>query len=85
MDDFVLDLLRWETHTRPGIGQSAQDVINPQIGDDYDIFLGMFGIRFGTPTREWQSGTEEEFRRALSRFKRSDPIREHLKNLSLSA
>ena|SRR3989337_1199459 len=30
-----------ETHTYPGIGEDAQDVINKQIDDDYDIFIGL--------------------------------------------
>ena len=29
-----LDLIRWETHTRPGFGDDAQDVINQEIPDN---------------------------------------------------
>jgi hypothetical protein len=36
-----LELLKWETHSRPAFGQDGQDVINKQIGDNYDIFLGI--------------------------------------------
>ena len=66
-----LELLKWETHARPGFGEDAQDVINQQIGDDYDIFLGIMWGRFGSPTPRAESGTEEEFNRALSRWKAS--------------
>ena len=66
-----LELVKWETHTRPGFGEDAQDVINEQIGDEYDIFLGIMWGRFGSPTNRAESGTEEEFDRAYSRFKKS--------------
>ena len=63
-----LDLLAWETDAYPSAGVDAQDVINSQIGDEYDIFIGMMWQRFGTPTGRAGSGTEEEFERAYSRF-----------------
>jgi hypothetical protein len=58
------DLVRWETHAFPGIGDDPQDVINEQIPDDYDIFIGIMWCRFGTPTGRAGSGTAEEFQRA---------------------
>src|SRR5579863_4180980 len=61
-----LELLRYETHTYPDVGQ-AQDVINQQIPLDYDIFIGVMWKRCGTPTASSQSGTIEEFQRALAR------------------
>lgn len=64
-----LDLVRWETHAYPSVGLDAQTVINDQIGDDYDIFVGMMWKRFGTPTGRAGSGTEEEFERAYQRFR----------------
>ena len=66
-----LKLLEWETDSYPGFGEDAQDVINQQIGDDYDIFLGIMWGRFGSPTPRAGSGTEEEFDRAVSRWKDS--------------
>jgi hypothetical protein len=41
-----LELVRWETHMRPGAGDDAQAVITPQIGP-YDLFIGIFWNRFG--------------------------------------
>jgi hypothetical protein len=61
-----LELLRYETHTYPDIGQ-AQEVINRQIPAEYDIFIGVMWKRCGTPTASSQSGTIEEFQRALAR------------------
>lgn len=66
-----LELIMWETHTRPSFGEDAQDVVNKQIGDEYDIFLGIMWGRFGSPTNRAESGTEEEFNRAYSRLKTS--------------
>jgi hypothetical protein len=66
-----LELVRWETHVRPGFGSDAQAVINAQIEDNYDIFLGIMWTRFGTPTPRAGSGTEEEFNRAFERFQRN--------------
>jgi len=66
-----LELVKCETHSRPGFGQDAQDVINRQIGDNYDIFLGIMWGLFGSPTNRADSGTEEEFNRAYSRLKES--------------
>ena len=64
----MLELLKWETHSRPGFGADAQDVINKHIGDDYDIFIGIMWGRFGSQTERAESGTEEEFNRAYSRL-----------------
>ncbi len=61
------DLVRWETHAYPGIGVDAQDVINEQILEDYDIFIGIMWCRYGTPTGRAGSGTVEEFNRAKAR------------------
>ena len=67
-----LDLVEWTTHARPGIGLDPQSVINQQLGDDFDIFIGIMWTRFGSPTGRAGSGTEEEFTRALERY-RTDP------------
>jgi hypothetical protein len=64
--DLRLELLRYETHTYPDVGQ-AQEVINRQIPLEYDIFIGVMWKRCGTPTASSQSGTIEEFQRALAR------------------
>ena len=58
----VLELVRWETHVHPGLGTDAQDVVNQQLDiGEYDVFVGIFWLRFGTPTSRAESGTEEEF------------------------
>ena len=63
-----MDLIRWETHVRPSFGVDAQDVVNQQLRDDYDIFIGLMWHRFGTPTGRAESGTQEEFNRAKAKW-----------------
>jgi archaellum component FlaC len=62
-----IELVGWETATFPSFGVDAQDVINRQINDDYDILVGIMWARFGTKTSRYESGTEEEFSNAFSR------------------
>lgn len=69
-----LELLRWETHTIPETGTDTQDAVNRQIGDDYDIFVGILWGRFGTPTPRAASGTAEEFERARDRQSRDQSV-----------
>ena len=66
-----LELVKWETHAYPGVASDAQEVINTQIGDDYDIFVGILSTRFGSPTTRALSGTAEEFNRAYYRFQQN--------------
>lgn len=73
-DNIKLELLCWEDNTHPSFGDYPQDVVNSQIGDDYDVFIGILWARFGTPTPEYESGTEEEFYRAYTRHKNGDSI-----------
>lgn len=72
-----IELVKWETHTYPSAGERVQQTITEQIGSDYDIFIGLMWTRFGTPTGEHGSGTEEEFRAALERY-RADPNSVHI-------
>jgi len=73
--NFIIELLKWENSTYPAFGEHGQDVINKQIGNDYDIFVGIMWKRFGTPTKRAGSGTEEEFERTYSRYKDDGTLR----------
>lgn len=61
------ELIKWETHTHPGVGIDAQAVINAQLPTDYDVFIGILWTRLGTPTSRASSGTAEEFEQAMTR------------------
>ena len=63
-----LALLRWEKDVSPAVGEDPQAVINDQIPQDYDVFVGIFWNRFGSPTSRAESGTLEEFSMAKARY-----------------
>lgn len=69
-----VELCSWEKSTYPSIGKYPQAVVNSQIGDEYDIFLGILWTRFGSKTLNYESGTEEEFYRALERNKKANKV-----------
>lgn len=67
-NNIVLELQKWETNSAPAISsESVQNIINNDI-PTYDLFIGLLWLRFGTPTKEYGSGTEEEFNIAHKRF-----------------
>ncbi len=63
-----LELLRWERDVSPAFGQDPQAVINDQIPQDYDIFIGILWNRIGSQTERAESGTVEEFELAKARY-----------------
>lgn len=68
----ILQVVGWETDARPGFGSDPQSLVNDQIADmsQYDLFIGILWDRFGTPTPRAESGTEEEFHRAVESHRR---------------
>ena len=69
---FRLSSLRWEKDIYPSVGEYGQQVINEQIDGNYDLFIGIMKTRFGTPTPQAGSGTEEEFDIAYERWKNGE-------------
>lgn len=68
-NNIVIELLKWETHSAPGISNfHPQKIISQDIGNDYDLFLGVIWKKFGTPTDEAESGTQEEFNNAIKKY-----------------
>ncbi|MDE5492430.1 hypothetical protein [Elizabethkingia meningoseptica] len=66
--NFTIELLKWETNSRPSFqGEYSQQNINNQVGE-YHIFVGIMFKKFGTPTVVAGSGTEEEFNIAYERL-----------------
>jgi hypothetical protein len=66
-EGFLLEPVRWEEDSYSALGVDGQDVINRQLSD-YQVFVGIMNTRFGSPTQRADSGTEEEFERALERY-----------------
>jgi len=71
---FRIESIKWENDTRPGVGTEVQEVIFSQVGDFYEIFIGIMYKKFGTPTKNAGSGTEAEFNNAYERWKNGDEI-----------
>lgn len=64
---FRLNLIRWETHTRPALGSDPQAIINQQV-EPPDLVVAFFWKRLGTPTPRSKSGTAEEIETAINRW-----------------
>ncbi|NGM32525.1 DUF4062 domain-containing protein [Methylobacterium sp. DB0501] len=46
----------------------VQAIINQFMEGRYDIYLGIMGHKFGAPTKNFGSGTEEEYKTAVAEF-----------------
>jgi CheY-like chemotaxis protein len=66
-----IDTRHWSKDAYANIvkGKSAQDELNDQIVDDADMVVAVFWSRFGSPTKTYGSGTEEEIERMLDNGK----------------
>ncbi|MFK7844959.1 MAG: SUMF1/EgtB/PvdO family nonheme iron enzyme [Rhodothermales bacterium] len=64
--NLYLEPMLWENMVRPGLGDIQKRVFE-EMGP-YDIFVGLFWKRFGTPTSDHESGSEAEFRDAYARW-----------------
>ncbi len=72
-NEIFLELLKWETHAASGISTiHPQKLINLDLGNNYDLFIGIIWGKFGTKTDSAESGTEEEFLNAYSRFEKNE-------------
>ena len=71
---FRIESVRWEKDARPQFGKSPQDVINKQLLNDIQLFIGIMFTKFGTPTDNAGSGTEEEFCWAYDEFEKGHDI-----------
>jgi hypothetical protein len=55
-----IELVRWENHAKPEMGDSPQSLINSQIVEDCDLGIALFWSRIGTETENHPSGSVEE-------------------------
>jgi hypothetical protein len=66
--ELILQLVKWETHGSPQMGDHPQAILNERLLLDADIVVGIFGTRIGTATPEFISGSVEEIKRLFPRL-----------------
>jgi hypothetical protein len=66
--NFRIESKKWENDSIPSFGEDGQSIINEQLLNDYQLFIGIMWNRFGSPTKRAGSGTEEEFSIAYKRY-----------------
>lgn len=71
---FVIEKRMWEHNTRPSVGNYSQKVVSEQLGNDYDVFVGIMNNKFGSETKKAGSGTEEEFNNAYDRIINNEAV-----------
>ena len=64
-----VDLKHWSTDSFPQSGDKPQNLLNKQFIDDCDLCVALLGNRFGTPTDNYDSGTEEEIENMITNGK----------------
>lgn len=69
INNIRIELKHWSTDSFPQSGDKPQNILNKQFVNDCDLCIALLGIRFGTPTDNYDSGTEEEIENMLAQGK----------------
>ena len=69
INNIRIELKHWSTDSFPQSGDKPQNILNKQFVNDCDLCVALLGIRFGTPTDNYDSGTEEEIENMLAQGK----------------
>jgi nucleoside 2-deoxyribosyltransferase len=64
-----LEAKHWSKNSYPQSGGKAQALLNKQFIDECDMAIAVLWTKFGTPTDEYDSGTEEEIIKMLNQNK----------------
>lgn len=75
----TLQVLDWRTDASPAMGRAEEELLKQMPVKSWDIFIGILWLRFGTGSggkdpesgRDYDSGTEEEFRLAYRSWKKT--------------
>lgn len=65
-NNVMVDIKHWSKDSYPQSGGKPQDLLNKQFVKECDLAVAIFWTRFGTPTDEYGSGTEEEIELLIS-------------------
>ncbi|MGL4392509.1 MAG: tetratricopeptide repeat protein [Fusobacteriaceae bacterium] len=66
---FQLNTLHWKQDSYSQAGSSPQDILNEQIVKNSDAVIAVIWTRFGSPTKNYDSGTEEEITLLMKKHK----------------
>lgn len=72
-DNIELELRRWEDDAFPALHKDGpQAIIDEALNiKESDVFIGLFHMRFGTPTHKSSSGTEHEIKQAIDSWEKN--------------
>jgi hypothetical protein len=62
-----IELVKWESHSVPEMGDVPQAILNRQLVDNCDFGIAVFWSRLGTPTADHDSGSVEEIEKLMER------------------
>lgn len=65
INNLRVELKHWTTDSFPQSGDKPQEILNKQFVTSCDMCVALLGVRFGTPTDNYDSGTEEEIETML--------------------
>ncbi|MDE6851273.1 MAG: response regulator [Lachnospiraceae bacterium] len=65
-NNVIIRTRHWSKDSYSESGNPPQELLNKQIVDSSDLALAVFWTRFGTPTENYGSGSEEEIERMLA-------------------
>lgn len=69
INNIFITVKHWSTDSFSQSGDKPQNILNSQFVDDCDLCIALLGGRFGTPTDNYDSGTEEEIERMFAQNK----------------
>lgn len=69
INNVSINVKHWSTNSYPESGDHPQKLLNKQFIHDCDAAVAVFWTRFGTPTDEYASGTEEEIEELIKNRK----------------
>lgn len=69
INNIRIDLMHWSTDSFSQSGDKPQNILNKQFINDCDMCVALLGARFGTPTDNYDSGTEEEIEKMIEEGK----------------
>lgn len=69
INNIHIELKHWATDSFSQSGDKPQKILNKQFIMNCDLCVALLGVRFGTPTDNYGSGTEEEIENMLAQDK----------------